>query len=161
MKKLNSEEKSELVSKIKTHTLKTLRREFKLSRNYLFGCLNEALSKGSLNPEEYDSFIAKSIFERKLRLQRPFPVKIEDRLEAILSSVNTEVKQVVLTLLDKNPKTMAHIKALYTYATNNVWEIGNASFTEYCQQTFMPIGAVAEESLTLSDLDITHLGISS
>ncbi len=149
--KLTEEERENLIKLAKKKTIRSLRQKYKLSRYALIGCLNEAVEKGVLSPEEYKSFILRSIRERRLKNQRNFPRHIEDRLESVLSCVNLETKQITLTLLDETPMTSGDIKSLYDYVTGGVWDINSTTFAAYCRRTFLPIGAVAEEMIIFDD----------
>ena len=87
--------------------------------------------------------------EREI-ISREFPKNLEERLEAILSSVNTEYKSVTLGfLLDDSWKTKSDIRNTAESYVNPVTNIiPNAnSFKAYCISTFIPIGAVAEERI--------------
>ncbi|RLJ07919.1 MAG: hypothetical protein DRP16_02515 [Candidatus Aenigmatarchaeota archaeon] len=151
LQKLTGKERENLIKLAKKKTIRSLRQKYKLSRYALIGCLNEAVEKGVLSPEEYKSFIFRSIRERRLKNQRKFPRHIEDRLESVLSCVNSETKQITLTLLDETPMTTGAIKSLYNYVTGGVWDINSTNFATYCRRTFLPIGAVAEEVIIFDD----------
>ena len=87
--------------------------------------------------------------EREI-ISREFPKNLEERLEAILSSVNTEYKSVTLgILLDDSWKTGNDIRNAAESYVNPVTNIipSDTSFKAYCTFTFIPIGAVAEERI--------------
>jgi len=93
--------------------------------------------------------MVKKYVEREI-ISREFPKNLEERLEAILSSVNTEYKSVTLGfLLEDNWKTSNDIRNAAESYVNPVTNIipGDTSFKAYCTFTFIPIGAVAEERI--------------
>ena len=93
--------------------------------------------------------MVKKYVEREI-ISREFPKDLEERLEAILSSVNTEYKSVTLGfLLDDSWKTSNDIRNAAESYINPVTNIipSDTSFKAYCTFTFIPIGAVAEERI--------------
>lgn len=76
-----------------------------------------------------------------------FPNDYDDRLNAILSSINLETKSLVLSMvLDQYPKTGGEIReSLANLAEDDTYIPGIQTFSEYCHDTFLPIGMVAEE----------------
>lgn len=86
------------------------------------------------------------------RTHENFPEDPELRLEAVLSCVNSELKQVTILMLDRQPKTAGDIR-------NDLSEMATAilptvdTFKGYCRQTLSPIGFLVSQS-PVQDLDI-------
>ncbi|MBS3149911.1 hypothetical protein J4455_04450 [Candidatus Woesearchaeota archaeon] len=55
-----------------------------------------------------------------------FPRGLEDRLNAILESVNTEVKQATLLLLTDSPQTGNELCNEFRSVTNSTWFISKS-----------------------------------
>jgi|GEM_PF-1897121 len=77
---------------------------------------------------------------------KEFQKNTDDRLAAILSCVNTEYKSAELGwALDNIWRTGSNIrKIIETYIYSNIGIPGEASFKDYCEWSFIPIGVVAK-----------------
>lgn len=82
-------------------------------------------------------------------IRNEFPTKVDDKLSAILSCVNTEYKSATIGFfLDENLKTVDDIKGNAVSCINiGIRMPSKISFKSYCKRTFIPIGAVAEEKI--------------
>lgn len=80
---------------------------------------------------------------------KEFPINIDDRLNAVLSGVNTEFKSAALgCYLDDKWKTSNEIEIisknhLYPHTINP----NSGTFKDYCVYTFIPAGLVAEKRI--------------
>lgn len=124
-----------------------LRRNFKLRREVLLKYLVEANRRGLVS----EPVLARM---RVSRNRYSFPEGPEERLEATLSCVNTELKQATLLVLDSHPRTYIEIsKSLAAITSANL--PSPQSFSAYCNDTFLPIGFLVQErfgkGLGLSD----------
>jgi DNA-binding MarR family transcriptional regulator len=73
-----------------------------------------------------------------------FPEHPEARLAAVLSCMNSELKQATLLVLDRYPGTSTDIsKRLATMANARLPTPG--TFSSYCTDTFVPMGFVVQE----------------
>lgn len=73
-----------------------------------------------------------------------FPEHPEARLAAVLSCMNSELKQATLLVLDRYPGTSSDIsKRLATIANARLPTPG--TFSSYCTDTFVPMGFVVQE----------------
>jgi len=93
----------------------------------------------------------REIRERKLVRNESFPEDIDGRLTAVLSSVNTEPKQVQLLVLNDEPKTVSMIKREFDRLTSGNFDASPDVHGHYCRETFVPIGLVCEESIIFTD----------
>jgi len=76
-----------------------------------------------------------------------FPQSLERRLDAILSSVNIETKQITLAFcLDHQPRTSKNLREIFsTYVNEEThWVPNTNEFYALCYQTFVPIGRIVE-----------------
>lgn len=80
-----------------------------------------------------------------------FPRSLEERLNAILESVNTEVKQATLLLMTDYPQTGNDLCSEFRLVTNNAWLITRRSFSAYCESIFVPYGLVIEDRVTFDN----------
>ena len=87
--------------------------------------------------------------EKVERTYKEFPKKIDDRVNAILSGINSEYKSATLGFfLNDNWKTKSDIRGNAEAYVGLVDRIPSMStFRSYCTATFIPIGAVAEERI--------------
>jgi DNA-binding transcriptional ArsR family regulator len=73
-----------------------------------------------------------------------FPGNPEARLAAVLSCMNSELKQATLLVLDRSPGTSTDIgKSLAAIANARLPTPG--TFSSYCTDTFVPMGFVVQE----------------
>ena len=90
---------------------------------------------------------ARQIKERKVVRRESFPEDIDGRLTAVLSSVNTEPKQVELMILNNYPKTRDMLKREFDDVTSGNFAVAVPSHKEYCDLSFVPIGLVCNENV--------------
>lgn len=86
------------------------------------------------------------------RVEYEFPKLKDDRLNAILSSVNTEPKNITLAFcLDRQPKTQHDLRNDFSYYVDEKthWVPVERSFSNYSRKSFTPIGMVAEEIIRI------------
>ena len=85
-----------------------------------------------------------------VRTLKPFPEDPEKRLDAILSCVNTEPKNITLAFcLDKEFKNSSELRSEFKrFVGNGHWVPSNGSFFEYSHRSFVPI-RVAEEQIII------------
>jgi len=89
------------------------------------------------------------------RVEFPFPKKRDDEFGAILSTVNTEIKNITLSFcLDKYPRTRTGLRNKFANCVdeNNHWVPDDTSFSSYSDKTFVPIGMVAKEIIKIKGL---------
>ena len=82
------------------------------------------------------------------RTAKRFPRNPEKRLAAILSSINTEPKQIVLGFcMDDYAKNAEALRSAFCdfVEPGKHWIPEQSTFGEYSHRTFLPIGMVAEE----------------
>lgn len=84
-----------------------------------------------------------------------FPKTFEERMEAILSTINTEFKSITWSLMDYQWRTKNDIRMLYETGTGMLMDANN--FQAYNNKTFVPIGLVAKKSVRKTGLGITHV----
>ncbi len=100
--------------------------------------------------------MAERKIERVLkRTVKRFPRNLEKRAEAILSTINTEPKQILLAFcLDDSAKTCSQLRNLFTdfVEPQEHWVPIDKTFEGYSHQTFVPIGMVAEELIQYSGM---------
>jgi len=89
----------------------------------------------------------RKIKDRRVVQCDEFPTSLDGRLNSILSSVNTETKQVELILLEKEPKTSWTLKREFDKATGLNFDFQHNRMDKYCTCTFIPIGMVCEEKV--------------
>jgi hypothetical protein len=78
------------------------------------------------------------------RIQHKFPEDPEARLAAVLSCINSELKQATLLVLDRHPGTSTDIsKRLATIANAKLPTPG--TFSSYCTDTLVTMGFVVQE----------------
>jgi hypothetical protein len=78
-----------------------------------------------------------------------FPENVEERLQKVLPSVNTEIKSAVLIhSLDRNYKTGEDLRqSLLELFGESVWLPSHKSFSDYCHEVFYPNGLVVEKPI--------------
>ncbi len=87
----------------------------------------------------------RKIKDRRIIEKNEFPGSLDDRLSAILSCVNSEVKQVELLLLNKDPKRTSDLKREFDDITNYQFYVNLMTHRDYCADTFVPISMVCDE----------------
>jgi hypothetical protein len=87
--------------------------------------------------------------EKRKITQNPFPSDTEERLNAVLSSVNIEPKSILITkCLDGEAfRNRADLASRYRQWAG--WPRDAGNFESYSHQTLVPIGMVAEEERTV------------
>jgi len=73
-----------------------------------------------------------------------FPQDPDVRLEAILSSINTELKVAALLMIERYPQTCSDIRNRLAELTHTPLPCP-ATFREYCTYTFSPIGFLVQQ----------------
>ncbi len=80
--------------------------------------------------------------------EESFPNDLEGKLNAVLNVVNTELKTITLLHLDDRSAEASEIRArIRETVGKRVWLPQWPNFRGYCQNTFVPIGTVAEEQI--------------
>src|SRR3989338_6912102 len=84
-------------------------------------------------------------------IQKPFPEKLDERLNAVLAAINTAPKAVLLAaVLDGTFRTMPEIGRRYRRWAN--WPKANV-LGDYIQRSLVTIGLVAEERISIPARD--------
>ncbi len=91
--------------------------------------------------------IAQKDIEKADTIWKEFPRRIDGRMNAVLSSVNTEFKSAALGwFLDNTWKTADDIKKTADYYAAPYMAPSTSSFRGYCVNTFIPRGIVEEKT---------------
>ncbi|MBI2451477.1 hypothetical protein HYV50_00185 [Candidatus Pacearchaeota archaeon] len=91
--------------------------------------------------------------------EKPFPTDLEERLNAILNVVNTELKTATLLHLDDVPREGSEIKARVRETIGKDFYLPQSrAFGAYCHDTLYPIGILAEEVVTRESDSSIYLG---
>lgn len=116
-----------------------LRDTYNLGNRALLNRLTLAREEDFLSDEALDRILVD-------RTINDFPGNPENRLEAVLSCMNTELKQATTLMLDRNPKRRSGIRNRLSELTD-VNLPARPVFEGYCKQTLCPIGFLAQERL--------------
>jgi len=89
--------------------------------------------------------------ENREIIEKEFPKDPDERLNAILASVNTEYKSATLGFfLDDKWRTIDDIqKRSLSYLSQSAKPLLASTYGDYCTKSFIPIGAVAEDKIKL------------
>lgn len=130
----------ELADKLKKGaTVSQLRDEYVLSNSPLLRKLEEAKEKGLLTKKDLDML-------QTDRTMYDFPNNPELRLEAVLSCMNSELKQGVLLVLGDEPKKTSDIRSRLVELTG--LELPKkTTFLDYFTKTISPIGFFVERRI--------------
>lgn len=96
----------------------------------------------------------KPIADIRVIREAQFPEDAEKRFEAVFASIgNSEAKCLTLLCLSESPITPPDLRARFMRETSNVWAINYSGPSEYCKDTLVPIGLVAEADVLYSGSD--------
>jgi len=113
-------------------SVRELRVKFALSNKVLLKYLVQAMRQGLVKEANLARFLID-------RTQYDFPENSEARLEAVLCCMNSELKQAVVLVLDRFPRTYWEIGGSLSAITNARLP-ARPTFSAYCVDTFAPIG---------------------
>lgn len=103
----------------------------------------------SHNPENFAGKNTGNLRPAEASKTIEFPKSPDDKFKAVLNIINNENKSFTIGfLLDNKFRTKDNIKKIAKrYLLPSVKVADATSFQEYCKQTFIPVGAVAEEKI--------------
>ena len=85
------------------------------------------------------------IADVKVKREEEFPEDPEKRFEAVFSAIgNSEAKCLTLLCLSQGPLTKDDLHRKFLAESGNIWKTNRAIQAQYCQETLIPIGLVAE-----------------
>jgi predicted ArsR family transcriptional regulator len=95
------------------------------------------------------------------RIEVPFPDDLEARMNAILSTVNTELKSVTLLHLDDKAINEGDIRKRIRESVGKEQYLPHAVVMgDYCDDTFVPMSLVARQEIIRDQGDIEEIGYS-
>jgi hypothetical protein len=116
-----------------------LRNRYGLSNRGLFKALVHARRQGIMRKKTFARLLLRKVLY-------PFPQDTEARFKAVLSCLNTELKQALLLRVEDYPRTYIEIgKRLAEDTSNRLPSLG--TFSSYLTDSLVPAGLVAEERL--------------
>lgn len=81
----------------------------------------------------------------RIKREAEFPEDPKERFNAVFAALgNSEAKCLTLLSLSEGPLTRDALHAKFTEVSSGVWQTNRGSQTEYCYNTLIPIGLVAE-----------------
>lgn len=126
-------------------SMEELMKEFEINKRSIYRNLKVAHEKGFLKDDEYPRIIELGVLD-----ERGFPSELDDQMESVLSSVNTEPKQIALLALEETPQIKYHVlnKITDKYVdTDRHWYPGHKALDGYLEETLLPIGFLTKKEV--------------